>query len=210
MHYIIDSIFSIIKKAFITACRLIEYIFTGESDFRLYTTGGEFYEHVNDVYKAREILKEVREYLVVKYGMEIRSPVILELYSGEEFNLKGIWLQIKGVSGQYHYENLGKSGMAHMIYLKKGMNKKKFIAILAHELTHAFLRDNDLMGCDRFFREGFARWIEYKTLIDLGLSEEADKIKQIKTWKRGKAVEEIFKLEQKVGIEGVMSALRKA
>lgn len=210
MHYVIDNIFNTMKKILIMGGRLIEYLLTGESDFHFYTADGEVYEQVTYIYKAREILKEMREYLARKYGIEIKSPVIIELYSGDEFNLKGIWLQLRGVMGQYHYENLGKSGMAHMIYLKKGMKKKKFKAILAHEMTHAFLRDQELMGCDRFFREGFARWIEYKTLIDLGLLEEADKIMQIKTWKRGKAVEEIFKIEKKVGIMGVMKALRKA
>ncbi|MCD4786302.1 MAG: hypothetical protein K8T10_20960 [Candidatus Eremiobacteraeota bacterium] len=209
MHYMFDNIFNTMKKILITGGRLIEYILTGESDFHLYSADGEIYEKVTDIYKAREVLKGMREYLVGKFGMEIKSPVIIELYSGDEFNLKGIWLQLKGVKGQYHYENLGKNGMAHMIYLKKGMNKKKFKAILAHELTHAFLRDQELMNCDRFFREGFARWVEYKTLIDLGLLEEADKIKHIKTWKRGKAVEEIFKIEKKVGISGIMKALRK-
>lgn len=198
-----------LKRILLTLGRGLEYIATGQSDYNLYSHRGVLYETVNDTYKAKEILAEMKEYLRDNFGLVIEAPIIIELYSGNEFSLKGKRRKTKGVLGQYHYENLPGKYMAHMIYISTGLEKRRFRAILAHEMTHAFLREAQLMNCDRYLREGFARWIEYKILLEMGLEKEAEKILDIKTWKYGKAVEKIFRLEKKVGTKGVIEVLKR-
>lgn len=198
-----------LKRWFIGICRMIELALTGEAHFQLHTEDGVVYDKVTELFNAREIVEDTKIFLRRNFGIVLKKPVFIKLVSGEEFNLKGIILELRGVQGHYHYENLGKNGMAHMVYMQKGLDKKRFFGILAHELTHAFLRENQLMGTDRYLREGFARWIEYKTFLSLGLTQEAEKILKLQTLKHGKAVEKFIKLEQKVGALKAMEIIRK-
>lgn len=209
LFFFIRRIPTLTKRAFIIGMRVMEYWFTGESDYKIHTFYGADFDLVNDKYKANLLKEKVEIYLRRNFGIQLRRPVIVELYSGNQLNLKGIIMELNGNLGSYYYENLGKSGIAHMIYLREGMSRKKFMSVLAHEMTHAFIREEKLMNCDRYLREGFARWVEYNFLLEAGLPEEAEKIKKIKTYRHGKAVEKLFKLEKKVGKDRVMEIIRK-
>jgi hypothetical protein len=206
---IVDSIKKAVKKTILGIGRFLEFFTMGETDYKLHTTEGEEFEEVSDLYKARTLVAQTKELMQDSFGIILTSPVIINLYSGSEFSLKDTKRELCGVLGQYHYENLGKNNLAHMIYIMKGLEKRRFRAVLAHEMTHAFLREAKLMNCDRYLREGFARWIEYKTLMGQGLKEDAKKILHIKTSKYGKDVEKIFRLEKKVGTQGVIEILRR-
>jgi hypothetical protein len=98
--------------------------------------------------------------------------------------------------------------MVHMVYVLKGLQKKRFKAVLAHEMAHAFLREEDILKADRAMREGFARWVEYKILQSEGMEEEARKIRNLKTYRYGKAVNRILALEKEVGQDSVIDSLR--
>lgn len=198
-----------VKKTVLGIGRFLEFFTMGETDYKLHTPEGEDFEDVSDLFKARALVAKTKDMMQQGFGIILESPVIINLYEGKEFALKDTKKELCGVLGQYHYENLGKNNLAHMIYIAKGLEKRRFMSVLAHEMTHAFLREAKLMNCDRYLREGFARWVEYKTLIFLGLNEEAEKIVHIKTHKYGKDVEKIFRLEKKVGTEGVIQVLRR-
>lgn len=206
---VIEIVTKALKKIILGIGRFLEFFTMGESDYKLHTTEGEDFEEVSDLFKARTLVAKTKEIMQDGFGIQLESPVIINLYEGSEFDLKETKRELCGVLGQYHYENLGKNNLAHMIYIVKGLDKKRFMAVLAHEMTHAFLREAKLMNCDRYLREGFARWVEYKTLVFLGLDEEAEKIMRIKTHKYGKDVEKIFRLEKKVGTDGVIQVLRR-
>lgn len=207
---ILDNIIQTARRFVIVAGRLVEYLLTGEAQFNIYTEDGHsIYDQVTDLSKGKLMMEETKIFMRRNFGIILRRPVVLRIQAGNEFNLKGIWMELRGVQGQYHFENMGKSGMAHMIYMQKGLDKKHFQAILAHEMTHAFLRENELMGTDRYLREGFARWVEYHAFESLGLPEEAEKIRELKTWRYGRAVQKFFELERKVGKMGVLEVAAK-
>jgi len=201
--------YKVLKKGVILIGRGIEYVFTGQSDYKLYSNKGVVFDAVTDRFKAKLVAEEVKEIMKEHFGISLKRPVIMNLFTGDEFKLKGVCRENRGVKGQYHYEMLGKGGMAHMIYIREGLENREFRAILAHEMSHAFLREEHLMGCHRYLREGFARWIEYKILIYMGLDEEAEKIRNLKTYRYGKAVEKIFRLEKKVGAKKAMEILTR-
>ncbi|MFP4499261.1 MAG: hypothetical protein ACLFQV_13715 [Vulcanimicrobiota bacterium] len=194
---------------FILFVRFLEFQLTGQSSYKIHRTNLSLKGLVQDMTRAKVHLEDVKKYMAQKFEIELKSPVILELYSGEEYNLKGIIMELRGSLGRYHFENMGKSGIAHMVYIKKGLDRNRFRTVLAHELAHAYLREKRLMNCDRFLREGFARWIEYKYLTELGEIEEANKIKNIKTYQYGKLIEKFIEIENQFGEENVMESVCK-
>lgn len=207
--YILSNFPLYLKRAFIIFVRFIECSLMGESHYQIHTGTTADFDQVTDLLKVKMLQQEVDVYLRRNMGIQLKRPVIVELYSGNEFNLKGIMMELRGNLGSYYAEKMGKSGIAHIIYVRKGLGKKKFMSILAHEMTHAFLREEKLINTDRFLREGFSRWVEYKILMDKGETEEAEKLRNIRTLRYGKEIEKIIELEGKLGTQGVMKVIRK-
>lgn len=203
----LESVIQFIKRLFVLFVRIIEKTLTGQTDYRIYTSEIADFDAVTDLLQAKLLKKEVEVFMRRTFGISIDKPIVIELYTGDDFNLNGIIMELNGSLGRYHYTKL-KSKMVHMVYVKNGLEKKRFKSVLAHEMTHAFLREADILPTNRFVREGFARWVEYKVLLNLGLDREAEKIKMIKTWKYGKAINRIFALEEKVGEINVASKLK--
>ncbi len=196
-----------IKRSIIILGRFIEYILTGEAEFKFHTPTGAEFDAVTDKYKAKLLEEEVEVYLRRNFGIKLKEPVIIELYS-HQFDFQGILMELRGTVGRYHQYKMGKSN-THMIYIKKGLPCDKFKSILAHEITHAYIREKELMNCDRYLREGFARWIEYSYLIDHGLKEEAEKILRLKSYSHGANVKKLLELEKKVGRYKAIDILNK-
>ena len=200
----LESLFGYLKRFLILIIRMFERLLTGQSDFRFYSSEIAGFDAVSDLLQAKMLRKEVEVYLRRTFGIFLKKPVVLELYSGSDFNLRGIIMELNGSLGRYHYDRLKNREMIHMVYLLKGMEKRKFKAVLAHEMVHAFCREQDIFPTDRYSREGLARWVEHRMFLDMGMKGEAKKIEKIKTWKYGRAVNRIFKLEKKVGTDRVM------
>jgi len=198
-----------LSNVFIFIVRQIEFLFTGQADYMIYPDKISENDRIEDHIKAKKLQSEVEEYLTEKFNLKLEQPVFLEFYSGEQLSIKGLLMELSGTQGGYHFEKFGASGQFHTIFMRKGLPRNKFKSILAHEVAHAFLREKTLVPTDRYLREGFARWIEYKILLDMGETEEAEKLKNIKNWKHGKAIEKVLKLEAKVGVKGVMDVFRR-
>ena len=86
--------------------------------------------------------------------------------------------------------------------------KGRFKAIVAHELAHAWEREQEILTSDRGLREGFARWIEYKVLQSEGLHAEAARVAGIRTWRYGRGVRTLLAVERKQGEGGVLEFIR--
>jgi hypothetical protein len=206
--YTIRTIPQYIKRAVILSFRLLEFAITGQSEYKIYKGEIADFDVVVDQLKAKILRQHVEKFLWDKLGIKLKKPVVLELYSHSEFTLNGIIMQLEGSLGRYHPERMGQFGIAHMIYVRKGLGRNKFMSILAHEMAHAFLKEEELMPRDRYLREGFARWVEHLYLVDVGEIKEAEKLYKLKSFRAGKAVESYFALEKKIGVKGVMDIVR--
>ncbi len=206
---LLKSFFGYIKRFIVVIVRIFERALTGQSDFQFYSSEIADFDAVTDLLHAKMLRREVENYLNKTFGITIQKPVVLELYSGASFDLRGIIMELNGNLGRYHYDRLKNREMIHLVYLKKGLPRERFKAVLAHEMIHAFCREQDIMPTDRYGREGLARWVEHRILKDMGQKAEARKIEKIRTWKYGRAVQNMFALEKKVGTSGVVEYLKK-
>jgi hypothetical protein len=98
-------------------------------------------------------------------------------------------------------------GKYHLVYVLRGLRKERFKAILSHELAHAYLYETELFSSNKAFREGMARWVEYKILLQEGEKEEAQKLLKLKSWHYGKGIARILELEKKTGERELVSYL---
>jgi hypothetical protein len=208
IFYTIKAIPLFIKKLLILFVRFIEFALTGQSEYNIYRGEIADFDIVIDLLKAKILRQHVEKFLSDRLDIKLKRPVVLELFSDGEFNLKGIIMQLDGSLGRYHPEKIGRFGLAHMIYVRKGLTRNKFMSILAHEMAHAFLKEEDLLPRDRYLREGFARWVEHLFLVESGEIKEAEKLYRLKTFRTGKAVESYLELEKKIGVQGVMEKIR--
>jgi hypothetical protein len=209
LNDLFKSIPQFIKRAFILSVRLTEYTLIGQSEYTIYKREIAEFETVVDKLKAKTLEDQVISFLCKRLGVSLRRPVITDLYSGNEFDWKGIIMELRGDLGRYHMETMGKLGLVHMIYIRSGLSKNRFMSILAHEMAHAFLREEKLLNKERFLREGFARWVEYHFLLELGEKPIAEKLTQIKTLRGGREILKFLSLEHKLGMKGVMEAVRQ-
>jgi hypothetical protein len=207
--YTIMAVPLYIKRILVLTVRFLEYVLTGQSGYNIYRGEIADFDIVSDLLKAKILRQQVEEFLFARLGIKLKKPVVLELFSDGEFNWKGIIMQMEGSLGRYHPEKIGKLGFAHMIYIRKGLSRNKFMSILAHEMAHAFLREEELMPNDRYLREGFARWVEHLFLVEMGEIKEAKKLYRLRSFRTGKAVISFLDLEKKIGVLGVMDKITK-
>jgi len=146
---------------------------------------------------GKKILDEVKIVLEDRFGIRVKRPIVLELVNEKKPWLYGIYWLAESL-GKYK-SHLMIDEKYHLIYVLRGLKKERFKAILSHELAHAYLYEAELFSNNRAFREGMARWIEYKILLQEGEKEEARKLLSIKSWLYGRGIAEILELEKKTG-----------
>jgi len=195
----------LLKKIFVICGRTLEYALTGQSEFKITTS--EFAEHdiIRDLVVAKMLLEELKPVLIDRFDMAVKKPVVIELMTPDKrWNYTFSWLE----------ESLGKytshkmiDEKYHLVYLLSGLSRNRFKAILAHELTHAYLYENQLFCTNRAAREGLARWVEYKILLAEGESVEAEKLLKIKHWIHGRGIYKVIELEKQTGERNLFNEL---
>ncbi len=186
--------------------RALEFIMTGQSDFKITTEEFAAQDVVKDLAAGKKILDELRIDLKERFGIKVSRPVVLELVK-------------EGKTGAYNFswlaESLGKyrshmmiDGRYHLVYVQSGMKKERFRAILAHELTHAFQHEAGLYSTNKALREGLARWIEYKILLQQGQKEEAGKLLKLRSWVYGRGIIQFLELEKETGEHKLIPSLQ--
>jgi len=196
----------ILSSLFVAIGRALEFIMTGQSDFKITTEEFAAQDVVKDLAAGKKILDELRIDLKARFDINVTRPVVLELVK-------------EGKTGSYDFswlaESLGKyrshmmiDGRYHLVYVQSGMKKERFRAILAHELTHAYQHEVGLFSTNRAFREGLARWVEYKVLLLEGQQEEAVKLLKLRSWLYGRGIIKFLELEKKTGEQGLIPSLQ--
>ena len=189
----------IIKKIFTEFVRICDYFISGRKEFSITTDGfdEDKYPFIDNINIGKKILKIVNEYISDRYAIVVINPVVLEIVKSKEKDYWNFTWKEENL-GKYHSQKMINEKY-HMIYIMSGLPIKRFKAIVAHELMHAFLYEQKLFVDDQASREAMARWIEYKVLKDLNSRKDVQHILKIKTLKHGSGFKEILKMEKRAG-----------
>ena len=135
-----------------------------------------------------KLYDKVKIYVKKSCGIEVDVPnenIILSSSSELKDRTKNIgYLSDQRVLG-YCYTTYSLSNFynkrAHTIYLQNGMPYELAFATLAHEYGHAWDHQNKKMELmknsqDHSFSEGFAEWVKYNTLKEVGYKEKAEQM----------------------------------
>jgi hypothetical protein len=198
-----------LKSLATKAGRAIEYALTGQSDFAVITSEFKGFSAVGDITKAKIVLDEARQFLRKEFSIQLRAPVIIEIFNEDEVTLAALQRRMKmhHTVGYYKPEALGDKS-AHTVYVQKGLSRPRFKAVAAHEMVHAFEREAGLLRSHYSLREGFARWVEYKVLLSEGEHAEAEKLMRLRSWRTGKGIKLLLEVEKEKGVRGVLDYVR--
>ncbi|MDQ7826059.1 MAG: hypothetical protein RDV48_24870 [Candidatus Eremiobacteraeota bacterium] len=95
------------------------------------------------------------------------------------------------------------------IWIVAGLSRSKAIAVLAHELAHAWQSSNSPLQ-DRTLKEGFAEWCKWKTLLALGELSLAGRLLSLDDPDYGRGFKIFCNVEEKGGIPAVIQYARTA
>jgi hypothetical protein len=185
--------------------RFIEYQLTGQADFRIQTPNTQVRTVQTDL-EGKLQLDSVRADLTREFALGTRWPILLEVKKPPPLGWKGGFYHSEGNLGRYEPKQLG-SHQGHHITIRPGLQTSIFRAILAHELVHAAQTEGDILTGNQALREGMARWVEYHFLRK-GQPEEAERLRKLRHYTFGKAIETILAFEQEHGRDQTLQWLR--
>lgn len=178
--------------------RYIEFLLTGQSDFKITTSEFEKAEIINNEVQAKIALREVRLYLKKAFSINLANPVVIKLGQPKTWAWKLHMTSGFNHIGNYCSQQLGENS-AHMITIIPGLERTKFKSVLCHELTHAFQAEHEMLRNFRGYKEGMARWVEYHFLLDSQKESEAKKLSSIGSVLLGNMLTKILNYEKKYG-----------
>ena len=190
----------------INACgRFLEFVLTGQSSYALTTSSFCTADTIHNTVQAKMAQKEVVAFLQARFGMVLQHLVIVILDKPQS-----TWKRVIPGSGQHlgnHMVRQMGEKNAHEIRLVPGLERRKFKAVLAHELTHAFQAERQILCSHRGLKEGMARWVEYHILCEMKLDKEAKKLCQYRSFVLGRNMLAILERERQHGMAATMDWL---
>ncbi len=106
--------------------------------------------------------------------------------------------------GLYH-----RHGRLRVIYMLYGLPRLLFRTTVAHEYAHAWQSEYCPLLDNHTLREGHAEWVAYRHLEWLGCTRAAERMLHANHPYRP-ALEYVLRLEQRLGIAGLIDYLRRA
>ncbi|MGM9992269.1 MAG: hypothetical protein ACI376_05400 [Candidatus Bruticola sp.] len=178
--------------------RYIEFLLTGQSDFKIRTSEFEKAEIINNEVQAKMAMQEVKDYLKKEFSISLAYPIVIKLGQPKTWTWK--WRMTANFNhiGNYCCQHMGLVS-THMITIIPGLERTKFKSVLCHELTHAFQAEHEMLRNFKGYKEGMARWVEYHFLIDNHLEAEAAKLNNIGMVLLGNMLNKILLYENKYG-----------
>lgn len=199
---------NLLVRAINCVCRFIELCVTGQTEYSLNTSDFRLAETIDNSVQAKLVLKEIAPYLKQNFGISLKHPVIINLEKPRTRSWKRAIASAGAHIGSYSTRWLGED-LSHEILLIPGMERRKFKAVLAHELTHAFQAEHKLLRAHQGLKEGMARWVEYHVLCDVGLAGEAKKLCSYRSFILGRGVVTILEYERLNGRQATLDWLKQ-
>ncbi len=198
------SLAVLLKRLATAAGRRIEHALTGQTEYRVISSAEPDFQRVDNNVKGKLVLAEVCQLLARAYRIEVHAPVLLEVFSPGDASAPALRWLLHGAVGSYQPHRLGERS-AHQIFVVNELSRARFKAVVAHELVHAYERESSILQSNRALREGFARWIEYRTLLSEGEQHEAQKLLRIRRHGAGRSLRELLDIEKDRGVQGVLA-----
>ncbi|MCA0354122.1 MAG: zinc-binding protein [Chloroflexi bacterium] len=100
-----------------------------------------------------------------------------------------------------------RQGRMRVVYALYGLPRWRFRLVVAHEFAHVWQGEHCPLLTDYDWVEGFAEWVAYQHLLFLGATKAAERLRNAEHPYR-KGLEQCLKLEEQIGIRGVLAAMR--
>lgn len=113
-----------------------------------------------------------------------------------------------GVGGFYSFSS-NERGSASRIFVLDGLSYEKALAVVSHELTHAWQVDNCPMDQRLVYKEGFAQWVAYKVMLNKGYTDEANLLLSSKDPVYGEGLRFMINVEAYYGVNGAIDYAKK-
>ena len=178
--------------------RSVEFALTGQCHFRIsldLTTVNA--QPISESAQANLAREEVRTHLRDLFGIDHTWPILIDLRQPPPVGWRASFYNPDGNLGRYTLTKL-HGHPAHTILVAPGLARMRFCSLLAHELTHAFQRERNILNANQALREGMARWVEWHFLKRCN-SPEAEKLLKIRHYTFGRSIETILEFEKNQG-----------
>ena len=100
-----------------------------------------------------------------------------------------------------------RQGRKRFIYLQEQLPRILLIQIVAHEFAHAWQGEQAPLLADNVLREGFAEWVAYHMLQELGAQKKAAQMLQRRDV-YGQGLHDMLTLERQQSAAGVLKFIR--
>jgi len=193
-----------LSQVFVEVGRAIERACFGQSHFRLTTSEFSSAPTIDNLVQAKMALAEVRRRLVDDFCIQLNWPILLELKAPPVEGWKSAVYNPEGNLARHTVVDF-KGAQAHQVWVKPGLTRVRFMALVAHELVHAFQREANFLKENLSLREGMARWVEFYFLQG---SREADRLLKLKHYTFGRSIESVLEYEGRQGRQATLEWLR--
>ncbi|MEQ8223778.1 MAG: LIM domain-containing protein [Candidatus Eremiobacterota bacterium] len=112
-----------------------------------------------------------------------------------------------GVGGFYSFSS-NETGSASRIFVLDGLSYERALAVLSHELTHAWQIDNCPRDQRLVYREGFAQWLAYKVMLHKGYTDEAEALLASQDAIYGEGLKFMISVEAYYGVNGTIEYVK--
>lgn len=113
-----------------------------------------------------------------------------------------------GVGGFYSFSS-NEKGSASRIFILNGLSYERALAVISHELTHAWQIDNCPMEQRLVYKEGFAQWVAYKVMLNRGYIDEANILLSSQDAIYGEGLRFMINVEAYYGVNGTIDYVKK-
>lgn len=143
--------------------------------------------------------------IVAKLGVTVPRDILLKVRPADEVQVQYISTGGRSISVGGYYQPYNPE----TIWIVSGQSPEETMASMAHELAHAW-QSTEAPLQDRTVVEGFARWVEYKLLLDLGEEARARDLAASPDPDYGEGLRLFLEVERRGGIPEVLKAARTA
>ncbi|MBI2267188.1 MAG: protein DA1 [Armatimonadetes bacterium] len=162
---------------------------------------------------AQSMLTQAAHIFATRFNMRVYPLPTLKVVSREE--LRAVASRISrgtaggNLAGLYRTEYRGRTKTLSEIYVVTGLPESTTMAVVAHELAHAWQADNRRGGTSTELHEGFAEWAAYKVMESLGETGEVQRMLR-RTDLYGRGLRRMLAIERSYGTQAVIRYARNA
>lgn len=162
-----------------------------------------FAARINDLKDVQALFTKARTNISKDFGIFVSGTINIQLVDAQ--TLDSLY------SGAYRGAEIGlyvcKNGK-QTIYIMKNLPSDECYGTICHEYTHAWQTQNCPLSQELCLKEGFARYIEYYSLLNDGAYTLANNIKEQADPVYGVGLKHLFDIEKKSGIKGVVQYVK--